>query len=198
MPILSSAKVRRGSFRPAATPARDTAADEATIQFLVGSQKDPIAEADADQHPARLYAEQVLRELAERSAQIAEDALKAQQAIARPVALTLTETEFTASSISGALFEADEGRGAAAHPIEAQVASGGGRDLKHGTVKWFNPTKGYAFITPDDGGKGVFVKISPEEAQDMPGLGDDRFRIQYETEERAARVRREAKVRRED
>jgi CspA family cold shock protein len=42
--------------------------------------------------------------------------------------------------------------------------------MSTGTVKWFNPQKGYGFIKPDDGGKDVFVHISAVERAGMYDL----------------------------
>ena len=41
-----------------------------------------------------------------------------------------------------------------------------------GTVKWFNATKGYGFIMPQDGGKAVFVHITAVQAAGLKGLND--------------------------
>jgi CspA family cold shock protein len=56
--------------------------------------------------------------------------------------------------------------------------------MSTGTVKWFNPQKGFGFIQPDDGSKDVFVHIS---AVERSGLGDLREgqKIKFElTEDR--------------
>ena len=50
-----------------------------------------------------------------------------------------------------------------------------------GTVKWFNETKGYGFIHPDNGGKDVFVHISAVERSGMRGLAEGQ-KISYELE----------------
>jgi cold shock protein len=54
--------------------------------------------------------------------------------------------------------------------------------MPNGTVKWFNTTKGYGFIAPDDGGKDVFVHISAVERSGLTGLADDQ-KVSYDLEE---------------
>ena len=53
--------------------------------------------------------------------------------------------------------------------------------MSTGTVKWFNETKGYGFIQPDDGGKDVFVHISAVERAGMSTLNKEQ-RVTYELE----------------
>jgi cold shock protein len=56
------------------------------------------------------------------------------------------------------------------------------RNMPSGTVKWFNTTKGYGFIAPEDGGKDVFVHISAVERSGLTGLADNQ-KLSYELQE---------------
>jgi cold shock protein len=51
--------------------------------------------------------------------------------------------------------------------------------MASGTVKWFNPTKGYGFIQPSDGGKDVFVHISAVERAGLSSLNEGQ-RVEFE------------------
>ena len=45
--------------------------------------------------------------------------------------------------------------------------------MPNGTVKWYNPSKGFGFIAPDSGGKDVFVHASALERSGLTGLQDN-------------------------
>jgi CspA family cold shock protein len=48
-----------------------------------------------------------------------------------------------------------------------------------GTVKWFNATKGFGFIVPQDGGKDVFVHITAVQKAGLQGLKDNQ-KVEFE------------------
>jgi CspA family cold shock protein len=50
-----------------------------------------------------------------------------------------------------------------------------------GTVKWFNTTKGYGFIQPEEGGPDVFVHISAVERAGLKSLNEGQ-RLSYESQ----------------
>ncbi len=50
-----------------------------------------------------------------------------------------------------------------------------------GTVKWFNPTKGYGFIQPDQGGGDVFVHVSAVQNAGLSGLNEGQ-KVSFELE----------------
>lgn len=53
--------------------------------------------------------------------------------------------------------------------------------MQTGTVKWFNPTKGYGFIAPDNGGQDVFLHISAVERAGMSSVNEGQ-KLEYELE----------------
>jgi len=54
--------------------------------------------------------------------------------------------------------------------------------MRQGTVKWFNATKGFGFIEPQDGGQDLFVHISAVEAAGLNGLNDGQ-KVSFESED---------------
>ena len=59
--------------------------------------------------------------------------------------------------------------------------------MPSGTVKWFNATKGFGFIQPEDGGKDVFVHISAVERAGLRELNEGQ-EVNYELEEERGRT----------
>jgi CspA family cold shock protein len=53
--------------------------------------------------------------------------------------------------------------------------------MPKGTVKWFNPGKGFGFIQPEDGSKDVFVHISAVERSDLGQLVEGQ-KVQFDLE----------------
>lgn len=53
--------------------------------------------------------------------------------------------------------------------------------MSTGTVKWFNSTKGYGFIQPEDGSADVFVHISAVERSDLGQLAEGQ-KVSYDLE----------------
>ena len=67
----------------------------------------------------------------------------------------------------------------------------GRKPMPKGTVKWFNPTKGYGFVAPDTGGKDVFVHISAVQKAGLRTLNEGQklnFDVEQQPNGRAAAV----------
>jgi CspA family cold shock protein len=54
--------------------------------------------------------------------------------------------------------------------------------MRQGKVKWFNATKGFGFIEPQDGGSDIFVHISAVEAAGLNGLREEAI-VSFEVED---------------
>jgi len=76
-------------------------------------------------------------------------------------------------------------------PAGAARRQKGSTLMPQGTVKWFNPTKGYGFIAPDTGGKDVFVHISAVQKAGLRSLNEGQkigFDVEQQQNGRTAAV----------
>lgn len=60
-------------------------------------------------------------------------------------------------------------------------------EMTTGTVKWFNATKGFGFIQPEDGSKDVFVHISAVEKAGLRSLEEGQ-RVSFEMQEERGKI----------
>ena len=114
--------------------------------------------------------------------------------------LYVRQVEFRSGSVA-LLCSIQIGRGPVLHLIEnlmvrarrgCQLYSERYFSMTTGTVKWFNATKGFGFIQPDEGGKDVFVHISAVERSDLGHLNEGQ-KVGYDIE-RDSRTGRESAV----
>lgn len=59
--------------------------------------------------------------------------------------------------------------------------------MAQGTVKWFNPTKGFGFIQPEQGGEDIFVHITALERAGLRDLNDGQ-RVSFDLEDNRGRT----------
>ena len=94
--------------------------------------------------------------------------------------------------VAGAYFPAPLfNRGAPGFRRSAARKQKGNTSMPKGTVKWFNPTKGYGFIAPDTGGKDVFVHISAVQKAGLRSLSEGQkigFEVEQQQNGRSAAV----------
>jgi cold shock protein len=70
----------------------------------------------------------------------------------------------------------------AGHGRRALAACSSGEDMATGTVKWFSDDKGFGFITPDDGGRDLFVHYSGISGDGYRSLAEG-AKVSYEEEQ---------------
>jgi CspA family cold shock protein len=96
-----------------------------------------------------------------------------------------------AQAISGVRGRSRERRALAPTEKRARPARGDAAAMTIGIVKWFNPTKGYGFVAPDEGGKDVFVHISAVQKAGLRTLNQGEkisFEVESQKDGRAAAI----------